>query len=90
MAARKIRDARPVRPYLIEVQFADGRSATIDVESQLWGAAFEPLREPEFFAQGRFDPVGRTIVWPNGADFSPEFLAELALADSKATGDGGL
>jgi hypothetical protein len=35
---------------------------------------FEPLRDPEVFKRFRVDPEFRTLVWPNGADFAPEFL----------------
>lgn len=62
--------------------FANGLRARIDVEKELWGPAFEPLRDPAVFAQGCFDSEGRTVVWPNGADFSPEFLEEAALTAS--------
>jgi hypothetical protein len=37
---------------------------------------FEPLREPRLFAEVAVDHVVGTVVWPNRADFSPEFLCE--------------
>ena len=40
------------------------------------GWSFEPLRDPDYFKQVRLNPDIGTIVWPNGADFSPEFLYE--------------
>ena len=63
-----------IRPYVLEVEFADGLVRQIDVEDELYGEVFEPLNEPSFFARVTLDPVLGTIVWPNGADFSPEFL----------------
>ena len=33
-----------------------------------------PLREPSLFRQVTLDPIARTLVWPNGADFDPETL----------------
>jgi hypothetical protein len=33
----------------------------------------EPLRDPACFARFTVDD---TLVWPNGADFAPEFLRE--------------
>jgi hypothetical protein len=80
MTANRIVDVRPAEPYVLEVTFANGLHARVDVEKHLWGKVFEPLRDPKLFAQGRFDPEGRTIVWPTGADLSPEFLTESALA----------
>jgi hypothetical protein len=35
---------------------------------------FEPLKEVEYFRKFQVHPELRTIVWPNGADFAPEFL----------------
>ncbi len=65
---------RVLRPYVLEVVFADGLVRQIDLERQLYGEIFEPLKEPEFFARVTLDPALGTVVWPNGADFSPEFL----------------
>ncbi|HEX2172651.1 MAG TPA: DUF2442 domain-containing protein [Dehalococcoidia bacterium] len=63
-----------LRPYILEVTFDDGTRRVIDVEPYLYGEVFEPLKVPEGFAEVTVDPVLGTIVWPNGADFSPEFL----------------
>jgi hypothetical protein len=35
---------------------------------------FQPLRVRDYFQQVRVNPELHTIVWPNGADFAPEFL----------------
>lgn len=42
--------------------------------SQLYGTVFEPLRDPSVFRQFVVHPEFQTLVWPNGADFAPEFL----------------
>jgi hypothetical protein len=62
------------RPFVLEVEFADGLIREIDVERELYGEVFEPLKDPAFFAQVTIDSMLGTVVWPNGADFSPEFL----------------
>jgi len=41
---------------------------------ELHGEVFEPLRDPEVFAQVKINPETGTIEWPNGADLAPEFL----------------
>ena len=70
----RIIEGRYVSDYVIEVQFADGRKGTIDLQEELWGPVFEPLRDPAYFRRFRVHPDLHTIVWENGADFSPEFL----------------
>ena len=35
---------------------------------------FEPLKDAESFKAFTVHPELHTLVWPNGADFSPEFL----------------
>jgi hypothetical protein len=65
---------RVVRPYLIEVTFTDGVHGYVDVEPYLHGEIFAPLRDPARFAEVFVDADAGTVVWPNGADLSPEFL----------------
>ena len=72
----KLVDARYLDDYRIRLRFGDGTSGVIDLEEQLWGEVFEPLRDPDVFQGFRLDPDLHTIVWPSGADFAPEFLYE--------------
>jgi hypothetical protein len=46
----------------------------VDLSRELEGEVFEPLKDVGFFKSFRLDPELRTLVWPNGADFAPEFL----------------
>ncbi len=69
-----VRDVKILRPYLLELVFSDGSRREIDLEKELYGEIFEPLKDPSFFSQARVDKDLGTVVWPNGADFSPEFL----------------
>jgi hypothetical protein len=43
------------------------------------GTEVEPLANPDLFHQAMVDPELETVVWPNGADLSPEFLYQMAL-----------
>jgi hypothetical protein len=43
---------------------------------------FEPLRDPAYFARAYVDPDSRTVTWPNGANFAPDFLYELAAEEA--------
>jgi hypothetical protein len=67
-------DARHAGKYRVWLRFDDDLSGEIDLEDELWGPVFDPLRDVEEFAQVRADPELETVVWPNGADFAPEFL----------------
>lgn len=69
-----------VGDYRIRIAFEDGTRGEINLESELWGEMFEPLRDPNLFRAFRIDAELQTIVWPNGADLAPEFLYEQAAA----------
>jgi hypothetical protein len=58
--------------YKIWVAFSDGVVGTVDCSDWLKGPMFEPLHDTTFFARLFID--GGTVVWPNGADISPEAL----------------
>jgi hypothetical protein len=73
---RRAVNVEVVRPYVIDVTFDDGSRRRMDLESELWGEVFEPLRDPNLFAQARVEPDWGTVVWPTGADLGPEFLSE--------------
>jgi hypothetical protein len=60
--------------YVLRLGFSDGTTRDVDLESELWGAVFEPLRDPAFFRQVSVDHDLGTIVWPNGADMDPVVL----------------
>jgi hypothetical protein len=70
----RVLDARHAGNYRIWLRFADGLSGEIDIERELWGPVFEPLKDISEFAKLYADPECRTVVWPNGADLAPEFL----------------
>ena len=71
-----VRSVRHVRAYELRLEFSDGAAKDVDLSSELYGKVFEPLRDPAFFARVRVNEETKTIEWPNGADFAPEFLYE--------------
>ena len=46
----------------------------VDLAGEPDGSVFEPLRDPTYIRCFKVHPELHTIVWKNGADFSPEFL----------------
>ncbi len=68
---------RALDNYRLWLCLDDGRQGEVDLSAELTGAVFYPLRDPHVFVRVAIDPVTRTIAWPNGADFAPEFLAKL-------------
>ena len=73
MTARLI-EAVYAGSYRIRLAYDDGTSGIVDLESELWGEMFEPLRDIAVFRSFHLDSELQTIVWPNGADLAPEFL----------------
>ena len=66
-------------PHRLRLTFADGAEGEIDFAERSWQGVFEELRDPAYFAQVTVDGELGTIVWPNGADFAPETLYDLAV-----------
>lgn len=64
--------AEHISEYRLKLEFDDGSIRLIDLENELWGEIFEPLKDIEKFKNFRLNPF--TIEWENGADFAPEFL----------------
>lgn len=59
----------------LEVAFSDGVRGLVCMKDRLFGPMFEPLRDPNLFAQADIDEFG-VIYWPNGADLAPDALHE--------------
>ena len=66
-----------VGPHSLALRFNDGTVRRVDLLPELEGPIFKPLRDPAYFSRVVLDPVAGTVVWPNGADFAPDFLREL-------------
>lgn len=64
-------------PHSLHLLFDDGTNKRVNVLPLLRGRIFEPLHDPAYFSRVTIDPVGGTVVWPNGADFAPEALYTL-------------
>ena len=69
-----VTQAKYIEDYKLEVLFNNGHKGIADLAQVLEGPVFKPLQDKSFFAQLRVDKELETIVWPNGADFAPEFI----------------
>ena len=81
----RIMEAEVAGAHSLKLAFNDGTRKTVDVGPLLDGPIFEPLRDPDYFARASLDSVCGTVVWPNGADFAPEALHELAPQQAPTT-----
>ena len=67
-------EARYVRDYCVWLRFNDGFAGEVNLDDELEGPVFGPLR-----GRGRFKSFSvahHTLSWDHGADFAPEFLRE--------------
>lgn len=71
----RIRSVEALDGFVLRLSFDDGTKRDVDLEAELWGPMFEPLRaNPDLFRQVHVDEELGTIVWPNGADMDPDVL----------------
>ncbi len=62
--------------YGLRMTFGDGAVRDVSLEGQLDGPVFEPLQDPQLFAQVEVDPESGTVRWPTGADLDPIVVYE--------------
>jgi hypothetical protein len=81
----EIVQASYINDYKLSLKFNDGEEMIVDLENELNGTVFNPLKDKSNFR--KFSIVFNTIEWENGADFAPEYLYELALTQHKIAGE---
>jgi hypothetical protein len=67
-----VTDVECIEDYQLRLTFNTGEEGVVDLADELYGEVFEPLQDKSLFRQVYL--TARTIEWPNGADFAPEFL----------------
>lgn len=72
-----VTSVRYLRDYELQLEFSNGAIKIVDLENELHGEVFEPLRDADMFRAVTLNPESGTIEWPNGADLAPEFLFEI-------------
>jgi hypothetical protein len=74
---------KPLKDYSIYVEFEDGTRGEVALGDRLFGPVFEPLKDPDLFAQVYVDAFG-AVCWPNGADLAPDALYDRLAASTDA------
>jgi hypothetical protein len=74
-----VRDVTYVSEYKLLLSFEDGSARLVDLEHELDGEIFRPLKDINYFKTVCVNPDLDTIAWKNGADMSPDFLYEVGI-----------
>jgi len=80
-----VKKARHAGAFRLLLTFEDGDERLADLGPHLDGPIFEPLKDAAYFKSFRVNEDLDTVVWDNGADFSPDFLYEIGQPVSEAT-----
>jgi uncharacterized protein DUF2442 len=78
-------EARYIGGYSLCLRFSDGAEGPVDFSNELRAAVFEPLRAMSFFRRFAVHPELKTLIWPNGAYFPPEYLRARLRSAMEAT-----
>jgi hypothetical protein len=68
----RVRDARPIAGYRLEIVFTSGEVGVYDCTPLLDFGVFAELSDETYFRQVR--PAGGTVVWPHEQDICPDTL----------------
>ena len=74
-----ILDASYQNDYKLRIRFENNEVRVVDLWKHLDGPVFEPLKDLRYFGMFKVNRDIDTIVWPNNADFSPDFLYEIGI-----------
>jgi hypothetical protein len=69
-------EARHVAAHVVWLRFRDGTSGKNRSGAGSPRPRLRTVRDPAVFRQFQVHPEFHTLVWPNGADFAPEFLRD--------------
>ncbi len=85
-----VKDASYVEGYKLRIHFENDEIKLVDLSAHLDGGIFEPLKDISYFKSFEVNRDIDTVVWPNEADFSPDFLYEIgeAVSEQADSADG--
>ena len=73
----EVTQAKYLNGYRILLTFNNGVKKIVDLQNELNGKIFEPLKNKEKFK--KFSIKFNTIEWENGADIAPEYLYQIGV-----------
>ncbi len=85
-----VTEVKHIKEYSLMIIFENGETKIIDLEPYLDGNIFAPLKDIEYFKKVKLNKDIDTIVWDNGADFSPDFLYEIGTVSHKSAGHSSI
>lgn len=74
-----VKSASYAGEYRLKIRFDDNCAKLVDLAPYLDGPIFEPLKDVSYFRRFKVNREIDTVTWPNGADFSPDFLYSIGL-----------
>lgn len=74
-----VTDAAYVTDYQLHVRFENNETKWVDLSPYLDGPVFQPLKDVLYFQSFVVNRDIDTVMWPNEADFSPDFLYEVGV-----------
>jgi hypothetical protein len=78
-----VKEASYVEGYKLRIRFDNDEVKLVDLTEHLDGGIFELLKDIFYFKSFEVNRDIDTVVWPNEADFSPDFLYEIGETVSK-------
>ncbi len=63
--------------HKLKLTFENDIIKFVDLKNHLNGDVLKPLKKIDYFKKVKVNSDIDTIVWPNEADFSPDFLFEI-------------
>ncbi|MGA2091604.1 MAG: DUF2442 domain-containing protein [Endomicrobiales bacterium] len=72
-----LKDFNYIDDYKLKLKFENNKYKIVDLRNHLNGRIFEPLKNISYFKKVKLNKDIDTIVWPNSADFSPDFLYKI-------------
>lgn len=72
-----ITEASYVDGYRLKLKFENNEYRIVNLHPHLEGKIFQPLKDLSYFKSVTLNQDIDTVVWPNNADFSPDFLYEI-------------